>query len=134
MCLNGWCNACYQAEPEDLLLDEEGIPASSGGGSDRLESVRDKAGGAMVDGAALGVVRSEVLAHRSGIRPEDPGCAEKREARDGARGGTTVSGAVSIVSESSPGAGAGGRLVCGGAGHSRQSLLWAEWGSPQFGH
>ena len=81
-------------------MDEEGVSASSGGGRDCLESVLDKGGGkgATVEGAALGVVGSEVLAHRRGIGPEGPGRVEKGEARAG--GGITVSGAVSMVSVS----------------------------------
>ena len=88
----------------------------------------------MEEGAALRVVGSEILAHRRGIGPEDPGLTEKGEARAGAGGGATVSGVVSMVSVSPPGAGAGGWTGCGGAGRSLQSLLRAEWGSPQFGH
>ena len=91
------------------MLDEEGVSASSGGGRDRLESVLDKGGGAMAEVAALRVVGSEVLAHRRGIEPEGPGWAEKGEARAGAGAGATVSGAVSIVSVSPPGAGTEGK-------------------------
>ena len=126
--------ASYQAEPEGLLLDVEGDPSSSGGGIDRLESVLDKGGGAMVEGTALGVVGSEVLAHRSGIGPEASGWTEKGEARAGAGGGITVSGAVSMVSVSISGAEAVAWPGCGGAGRSGQSLLRAESESPQFGH
>ena len=88
----------------------------------------------MVEGAALRVVGSEVVAHSRGIGPEDPGLTEKWEARPGAGGGATVSGAVCMVSESPLGAGARGWAGCGGAGRSVQSLLRSEWGSPQFGH
>ena len=109
----------------------EGVSASSGGGIDRLESVLDKGGGAMVEEVALGVVGSEVLAHRRGIGPEGPGWAVKGEARAG--GGTTVSGAVSMVSVSSWGAGAGGQLGWGGQGvhcspYSGPSEVRHSWG------
>ena len=39
-----------------------------------------------------------------------------------------------MVSMSPGGAGAGGWLGWGGVGRLRQSLLRAEWGSPQLGH
>ena len=90
-------------------MDVEGVSASSGGGRDRLESVLDRGGGAIVEVTALGVMGSEVLAHRRGIGPEGPGWAEKGEARAEAGAGATVSGPVSIVSVSPLGTGAEGR-------------------------
>ena len=128
--------ASYQAEPEGLLEDAEGVPFSSGGGRERLELDRDKGGGAMLDGAGLEVAGSVVLAQRRGRAAALPGRAANGEPRGGTSGGTTASGAVSMFSVSSAGGGArvACRGGCGRAGSSGQSRLQAEWGSPQLEH
>ena len=63
--------------PEGLLLDEEGVLSSLGGGREHLESVRDKEGGATLGGAALVVTGSVVLAYRSRRPAAAPGRTEK---------------------------------------------------------
>ena len=60
------CTASYQAEPEGLLVDMEGVLSSSGGGREHLELVRDKGEGATLGGTALGVTGSVILAYSNG--------------------------------------------------------------------
>ena len=104
----GGRNTSYQAEPEGLLVDAEGVLSSLGGGRECLELACDSGGGAMSVGRALGVAGSVVLAQRRGIAPGPPGRTENGEARAGRSGGTMESGAMSMVSVSSAGGGAGG--------------------------